>query len=122
MGAGSKMSRRSLKSFVAATAIAGLHCGGKTTVFLRTSPGEATAGAGGTITVATSDSGAIDGTINCPIGGCLAPGCGAGAPPSGSGEGDEPAGQGPLSNDIVYKPTAGLPPRPDPARCGRDDG
>jgi len=120
MAAGSKLSRLSLKSLLAAAAFAGLSCGGKTIVILGTSPDDA---ATGTEDVASSEGGAAGGMIGCPIGGCtVGPSCPPGVTTSVSGKVFDPAGKTPLYNVIVYNPSTELDPIPDGLQCGQCDG
>jgi hypothetical protein len=123
MVAGCKMSRRSLKGLVGAAAIAGLHCGGKTTIYLGTSPGEANVAEGGRPDVGTGQGGAAGSMINCPVGGCVTPAaCDPGAITSVKGKVFDPAGKVPLYNVIVYNPSGDLDPIPDGVQCGVCDG
>jgi hypothetical protein len=112
MRAGSKKFGRSLAALALLFGFAA-GCGGKTTIFLGTSPGGASSSEGGTGAVGTGGT-----TISCPAGGCTMPGCMT----SVSGKVFDPAGKVPLYNVIVYNPSGDLDPIPDGVQCGPCDG
>jgi hypothetical protein len=122
MREGSKKFGRSLTALFAVVAFTAAACGGKTTIYLGTSPGE-TAGSQANITLTEGGAvGAGGSTINCPPGGCVTTTCPPGTATSVSGKVFDPAGKVPLYNVIVYNPSEDLEPIPDGVQCGQCDG
>jgi hypothetical protein len=114
MAAGSKKSQRSSRAALFAAVIVLLSCGGKTKVYLGTSPGPATAEAGTTTGAAGNGLGGLGGSIGpdtCPSSSTTV-----------SGKVYDPAGKVPLYNVLVYVPGDNdvVPPQPGLA-CDRCD-